>query len=439
MVARRVYFCGALALVFGAGWLHAVRLAPERYELIGSTALPWWIVFALAWLGISYAFGLPELAVSRLGAAGRGLAATVAAFAVIATFQSVLATPLLPRSASMILGLTLPVWTVVGWNLAGDARSRAAARDRVVLVVERSEDAKALADEDPALAERPWTLVGTVLVDEIADDDQELLLVERTRDAGATIVVLDSVAQNHESTVDQAAQLHREGVRVRTLSLFYEQWLGKLSLAELVKVSLLFDVGELHRARYVRVRRVIDVAFALLGLVALLPVGAVVAVLNQAWNRGPLLFRQARVGRNGEPFEILKFRSMAPGGDATRWTDPADARITPFGQVLRRTHLDELPQVINILRGDLSLVGPRPEQPHYVDQLRTSIGFYDVRHLIQPGLTGWAQTKQGYANGEDDTHEKLQYDVYYLRHQGLALDARIIWRTVRGVLGGDGR
>ena len=121
------------------------------------------------------------------------------------------------------------------------------------------------------------------------------------------------------------------------------------------------------------------------------------------------------------------------------WTVAGDNRITPLGHLLRRSHLDELPQVLNIFTGDLSLVGPRPEQPQYVAELSEKIAFYDVRHIVRPGLTGWAQVKQGYASDENDAFEKLQYDFYYLRRQGISLDARIIRRTIRGVLRGDGR
>ncbi len=130
---------------------------------------------------------------------------------------------------------------------------------------------------------------------------------------------------------------------------------------------------------------------------------------------------------------------MVPSDGESEWTAEGDSRITPLGRFLRRTHLDELAQVINIVRGDLSLVGPRPEQPRYVAELSDKIAFYDVRHIVRPGLTGWAQVKQGYAAGHDDAFEKLQYDFYYLRRQGVALDARIIRRTIEGVLRGDGR
>jgi lipopolysaccharide/colanic/teichoic acid biosynthesis glycosyltransferase len=130
---------------------------------------------------------------------------------------------------------------------------------------------------------------------------------------------------------------------------------------------------------------------------------------------------------------------MSPDGRISEWTAEDDPRITPFGRWLRRTHLDELPQAVNILRGDLSIVGPRPEQPRYVEELIEKIPFYNLRHLVRPGLTGWAQVKYPYGASQADALEKLQYEFYYLRHQGLALDARILLRTIRHVVGRAGR
>jgi lipopolysaccharide/colanic/teichoic acid biosynthesis glycosyltransferase len=258
--------------------------------------------------------------------------------------------------------------------------------------------------------------------------------------ARASVVVLAGPAREDESVVAQVASLHEGGVRVRTLSLFYEQWLGKLPLTELERVSLMFDVGEVHRARYARLKRMVDVPLALAGCLALLVAMPVVAVANLFGNRGPLLFRQERVGKDGRTFSILKFRTMRDLADqAGTWTERDDPRITPVGRLLRTTHLDELPQVLNILRGDLAVVGPRPEQLRYVEELREKLPFYDLRHLVHPGLTGWAQVKYGYAGDEGDALEKLQYEFFYLRHQGLALDLRVIGRTVRSVMGGRGR
>jgi lipopolysaccharide/colanic/teichoic acid biosynthesis glycosyltransferase len=223
------------------------------------------------------------------------------------------------------------------------------------------------------------------------------------------------------------------------LSLFYEQWLGKLPISELERVSLLFDIAELHRPAYVRVKRLLDLVVALAGGVVLLTAIPLVAIANRIGNRGELFYRQERVGRLNERFMMLKFRTMRTDlGAATVWTSEQDPRITRFGSIMRRTHLDELPQVWNILRGDLSIVGPRPEQPIYVTELSAKLPFYNVRHLAKPGLTGWAQVKYGYAGSESDALQKLQYEFFYLRRQSIALDIRIIGRTVRAIFGSSG-
>lgn len=452
VVARPFYNVCTTVLIGAAALLHAWHLAPVRYEFLGSARSVWWGVFALAQLCLGYALGLPELPQSRIGAAVRGLIATVLAFAVIAVFQTLLATPLLPRSSSAILGLILPVWTVFAWNLSRDATAWAATRDRVFLVVERYEDYESFCQDLAEVPESPATLVGVAMLDDVRRAGTTGVVKHQAADVGATIIVLDAASQAHGPVVEQAAALHRSGLRVRTLSLFYEEWIGKLPHSELARVSLLFDIGELHRAQYVRAKRVLDLAFAAVGLVALVPVAVAVAVANPFLNRGPLFYCQRRIGRDGREFVIYKLRTMAPGsgdvdqevdssvgGSDRTWTATGDARVTPLGRAMRRTHVDELPQVLNIFRGDLSLVGPRPEQPHYVEELSKKIAFYDVRHIVRPGLTGWAQVKQGYASDEDDAFEKLQYDFYYLRRQGFSLDARIIRRTIRGVFRGDGR
>ena len=449
LLARPMYSIGAAGLIFGIGLLHRWYLAPDDYIFFGWGERGWWwAVYALAQLTISYAVGLPDLAESRAGAALRGLAATVAAFLVISGFQAVLATPLLPRSSSGLLIFILPVWAVVAWNLTTDAAARAETRDRVFLVVDRPEDAQNVELDLAESPEAPANLVGVVLLDEIRAAGTARYLEQRAIEADASILVLDAASQSVPSVVDQAAELHRTGVRVRTLSLFYEEWVGKLPHAELARVSLLFDIGELHRIRYVRAKRAVDLMFAAAGLVVLVPLMAAALLINPLLNPGSLIYRQPRVGRDGEEFVIYKLRTMVDGKadhrdsnspEPSAWTTTDDPRITAFGGVLRRTHLDELPQVLNILRGDLSLVGPRPEQPGYVAELSDKIAFYDVRHIVRPGLTGWAQIKQGYAADEADAFEKLQYDFYYLRRQGFGLDAKIIRRTIRRVTRGAGR
>ncbi len=436
--ARLIFVAGTAATIYGAAFLHARVLAPEPYPLLGDNRLWWWTLVMVASLVVGYATGLPELPQSRWGAAVRGVVAIASTLLLIAAAQSMMATPLLPRSAMLLTTLVLPLWSVLAWNISIDTNDWAAARDRVFLVIENEDDLHLVTEDLARSPEHPATVAGWMALSEL-EGDRSPRLVQAVVDSDSTVLVLDAAAQSSARVIEQAAHLHEQGVRIRSLALFYEEWMGKLPHRELARISLLFDIGEIHRLHYVRAKRVVDVLFGLVGSVALVPVIALVAALNVRFNRGPLFYSQPRIGRGGREFTIHKLRTMEPHDGPSDWTTHGDSRITPLGSLLRRSHIDELPQVLNILRGDLALVGPRPEQPRYVEELRGKIAFYDVRHLVRPGLTGWAQVKQGYTADEHDAHEKLQYDFYYLRRQGLSLDARIIWRTVRGVVGADGR
>jgi lipopolysaccharide/colanic/teichoic acid biosynthesis glycosyltransferase len=200
----------------------------------------------------------------------------------------------------------------------------------------------------------------------------------------------------------------------------------------------MFDIQEIHAPRYARIKRLVDIVAGMAGLVLLIVAIPVVAIADAIGNRGPLFFTQERVGKGGRPFAIFKFRTMV-GEPTGEWTDINDPRVSVVGRWMRRAHIDELPQSVNLIRGTISLVGPRPEQPRYVDELRDKIPFYDVRHLVNPGITGWAQVKFVYGSSVEDALQKLQYEFFYMRHQGPVLDLRILARTVRSVLRLHGR
>ncbi len=436
-LARAVLVAGTVGTVLGFSKGHALR---NGYDYTASSRFWWSLAYITLLVLAAYGAGLPDLARSRRSALAAAVGSTATAAVGISLAQLLAGSALLPRF--VILGspaVLVPVYVLCS-ALSRDGHAYDRERDRVVAVAGPDEAAH-LADDLDVGPERPAVLV-TVLHPAAAGSERpgHRPLVDAAAAARATAVVLDRAAQADESIVAQAASLHEDGVRVRTLSLFYDEWLGKLPLSELERVALMFDIGELHRARYGRVKRIADVALAVAGSVVLLAVLPLVVVGNAAANRGPLFFRQPRVGKRGWDFEIVKFRTMRVGPPgASSWTTADDPRITRFGAWLRRTHLDELPQVVNVLRGDLSVVGPRPEQPHYVAELSAKIPFYALRHLVRPGLTGWAQVKYPYGSSEGDALEKLQYEFYYLRHQGLALDLRILGRTIRSIVGRGGR
>ena len=391
----------------------------------------------ILWLG-AYSFGLPELPrVFRQGAAAAIGAALVGALG-FASVQSAFGVQLLPRFVLIVGAAAVVPWLSALSVASMRSQARRIEGDRILLVAAEASAAQLIAELESMPT--PVPIAGFIEPDAARSDSGGAPLLEKADNAAATVVVLDRQAQVDQSIVDQVALLHERGVRVRTLSLFYEQWLLRLPVSELERVSLMFDIGEIHRARYGRRKRLADMAVASALLPVLVALVPVVAAVNVVANPGTLFFRQERVGKNGDVFEILKFRTMRGAGrGAGPWTTDADDRIPSFGALLRRTHVDEIPQVLNILRGDLSIVGPRPEQPHYVAELSTKLPFYDLRHLVNPGLTGWAQIHQSYAASEGDALEKLQYEFWYLRNQSMAMDLRIVARTIRTIVRGGGR
>jgi lipopolysaccharide/colanic/teichoic acid biosynthesis glycosyltransferase len=437
-LARLLLHLGIVGTVVGLSKLHAARIG--GYDYTDTSRFGWSIAYMALLALAAYGLGLPDVPRTRGGAWLTALASTLVAALAMSVVQLVAGGAVLPRFVVFGAACILPPWYVICCKLAAHGRRHQRRLDQVVFVGGPAE-AAALGAELELAPERPASLVGSL---EVADagPGSGRALVELAAAEGATVVVLDRDAQVDESIVAQAAALHVQGVRIRTLSLFYEEWLAKLPLSELERVSLMFDIGEVHRSRYLRVRRLFDVAVAVPGVLLLALLLPVVLVANVVGNRGPVFYRQARVGKGGQLFEILKLRTMwaaADGDQPSEWTSEDDPRITPVGRLLRRTHVDELPQVVNILRGDLAVVGPRPEQPRYVEELSEKLPFYDLRHLVRPGLTGWAQVKYGYAGDETDALQKLQYEFFYLRHQRLSFDVRIVGRTLRSVLGLDGR
>ena len=230
------------------------------------------------------------------------------------------------------------------------------------------------------------------------------------------------------------------GIRVRSLADLYEELTGRLLLDQLGHTWLLgLPMRSQTSHLYAALKRALDVIVAIPALILLgviiVPLSAIIKL-----DGGPVLHRQVRVGKNGRPFTVVKLRTMRERpGEPTTWTEAGDRRVTLVGRLIRRLHLDELPQAWAVLRGQMSLIGPRPEQPQYVDRLRSEIDFYNTRLTVRPGLTGWAQVNSGYGSNVDDARVKLSYDLYYVKHQSLSLDLIILARTVMAVLSLSGR
>ncbi len=230
-------------------------------------------------------------------------------------------------------------------------------------------------------------------------------------------------------------------VNIEEGASFYERVTGRVSLNMIRPSWLIFS----SRGRQARIsgiaRNVVHRLVALIGGVLSLPIALVTALFIKLDSTGPVLYRQERVGKNGAPFTVVKFRSMRTDAEKAGpvWASEQDDRTTRVGRIIRKLRIDEIPQFWNIIRGEMDFVGPRPERPHFVSQLAQEIPYYQQRHLIAPGLTGWAQIKYPYGASIEDARQKLQYDLYYIKNQSLVLDAIILFETIKIIVFGRGR
>jgi len=267
-------------------------------------------------------------------------------------------------------------------------------------------------------------------------------LDEVVRREGIDRIIVAMGERRGQLPTNELLQLSLAGtVNIEEGASFYERVTGRVSLDMIRPSWLIFS----SRGRQTRIsgitRNIVHRIVALVGALFSLPIAIVTAMLIKLDSRGPILYKQERVGKNGGAFTVMKFRSMRTDAEKAGpvWAAEDDDRTTRVGKIIRKLRIDEIPQFWNILRGDMDFVGPRPERPHFVSQLAEEIPFYEQRHLIAPGLTGWAQIKYPYGASIEDARQKLQYDLYYIKNQSLMLDAIILFETVKIILFGRGR
>lgn len=255
-------------------------------------------------------------------------------------------------------------------------------------------------------------------------------------------IVLTQEIELTDALTKRLMELRLHGVRVYDFSDFYECLWHKVPVMHLSSGWFVFSRGFdlLHNPIGMRVKRVLDIMFAALALVAALPLMLVVGIAIRLESPGPAVYRQERKGENGRIFVLYKLRSMYtdPQASQSRWTVKNDPRITRVGRFIRLFRLDELPQLVNVIRGDMSFIGPRPEARELTELYEGEIPFYDLRYLVRPGITGWAQVMYPYGSSVEDAREKLQYDLFYIKNYSLLLDLAILLKTIRVVLWGRG-
>jgi len=231
--------------------------------------------------------------------------------------------------------------------------------------------------------------------------------------------------------------LRMQGVKIEEATTWLEKISGKIEVENLSPSWLVFGEGFRRSTAFIMVRRVVSIIISLIGLICALPLFPFIVLAIRLDSEGPVFYTQTRVGKAGRTFKVVKFRTMRQDAEAAngpQWADNNDPRVTRIGRFLRFSRLDEIPQLWCVLKGDMAFVGPRPERPEFIEQLSREIPYYGVRHMVRPGITGWAQVKYKYGSTVEDAREKLQYDLYYIKHVSIGLDLLIMFQTIKTVL-----
>jgi len=436
-------FAGEVCLIFGSVALSAlVQNTPDLTANVWKIALVTLICQLCLYYNDFYDLTLVhsnrELIVRLLQAAG-------AASIVLAALYFV-APSMMIGNGIFVSALFVFLVAILGWRLAFNHVTGSLRLEERVLFVGTGETAKKVArqildqhdfayrivgfiDDDPArVGER---IVNPAIVG--TPDDIERLVAQHHVDR----IVVGLSDRRGKLPVEELLRAKMAGIRVEDATTTYERVTGKILIDDLRPSWLIFSDG-FRVSRVSRLmKRTIDLTLALAMALIALPLIVLTALLVWIDDGRPVLYRQERVGENGRTFVLSKFRSMrtdAEQGGTPIWAKDGDDRITRVGRFIRMTRLDELPQLWNVVRGDMSFVGPRPERPFFVEQLSRAIPFYQQRHAVKPGLTGWAQVKYRYGSSLEDAMEKLRYDLYYIKHLSVVFDLTIVFDTVKVVL-----
>jgi exopolysaccharide biosynthesis polyprenyl glycosylphosphotransferase len=436
---RKLLLAAGDAVLVAAALVGAFNLHSGPIQHAG-LSVPWTGAATVTglWLAVALMVDAYDL---RAAVSVRGIfraVATAVALTTVVLLVVFFAVPYGVTRPTILLWIPLAAFAVLCWRLVyRRVFARAIFAGRILLLA------------DAATRERVWPeldaqMAGLYRLVGVADPDDPGAggrLASAAANREVDVVVLGAHEAMPDSLFASLVECYDRGLLVRSLADLYEELSGRMLVDNLGQAWLLSLQQRSETSRlYAMVKRATDVLAGLVGVLLLVAVLPVVFVAVKLDDGGPVFHRQWRMGQYGRQFEILKLRSMRMrSAGELRWTEESDSRITRVGGVLRRLHLDELPQTWNILRGDMSLVGPRPEQPHYVDELRQGIPYYNTRLSVRPGLTGWAQVNFGYGGGVDGARVKLSYDLYYIKRQSVALDMLIIARTVFAVATLKGR
>ncbi len=426
--------CFLLATVFALGQDAFIVLNYEHgwVEIAGVTLLT---------LTLSYYFDLyePQLVSTRLDVYFRVL--LVLAFDCFIVSAAIYFFPELGISRYVpVLGFAMLTAALMLWRRAYDWIVWLKAFRERVYVLGSGDHARLIVD---LLRTRPDVGMEVVDWEDIQLDQAHrkeywvthLLRLAQTKPTiNRVIIAMDG--QRGELPVQELLDLRFHGVVIEEVGTLRERLSGKIPLDGLRPSRFLFSEGFRIKPSQQLARQIVSTIAAAIGLTLFLPFFPIVVLIIRASSKGPIFFKQTRVGIGGRHFDVYKFRSMRTDAEAAgaKWATKDDPRVYGFGRIMRKTRIDEIPQLWNVLRGDMGFVGPRPERPEFVPWLAEQLPFYNLRHLIRPGLTGWAQVRYGYGATLAEAREKLEYDLYYVKHMSLGLDLLIMFETIKIIL-----
>jgi len=405
-----------------------VRYGKINSYLINAHIGPFSAVFVL-WLIIFYIVGLYDIRSLKKGyeifqqllvAISVGTAIAVTMFYLISSFH------ISPKTSLAMFAVFFGI-IESGWRYLFKTWSPTSKKN--VLIIGSGKDVEGL---EKFMFENPQIGYKVSFQIQETQDAKSEMIRDVIKKENINTVVIDHKAASASNLFDELYRYMADGVEIVTLAAAYEAILKKLPVSEVRDFSLVTEMSRSRRI-YEAVKKPLEFLIALVLFVMLVIPMALIYVLIRLTSQGVGIYKQTRVGKNEKEFVLYKFRTMKANAEdnGPEWSLTQDSRVTAVGRLLRYTHLDELPQLWNILKGDISFVGPRPERPEFVKNLKEKIPYYEIRHMIKPGITGWAQVNFKYSSSIEDAMEKLQFDLFYIKNRSITLDALIILKTIK--------
>ncbi|TSC79501.1 MAG: Glycosyl transferase [Parcubacteria group bacterium Gr01-1014_29] len=448
--------CGdAIALYIALGITLLIRYQTHLAEPWEIHKLPFAVIFAV-WLLIFFIAGLYQESVwnaDRMVKERILRTITAAGITAVILFYLIPAFVITPKT-NLLIHIALSVGLIIGWRMLASYILRNTSKTSV-LFFGISEEVVSLARtlmQNLHLGYRVVTLVETEGSNTISPPGITILpftnaISDMLKKENVSLVVTSKDIHSNKTFVRMLYNALPLGIRFIDFPTFYETMTGKIPVSLISEVWFLENVSEREKRIFETIKRSYDIVFSFFIGISALFFAPLIALAIKLETRGPVLIHQRRIGKNGVPFTLYKFRSMivsGPNGLAeeignAQWAQEHDIRITRVGSFLRKTRFDELPQLINIFNGEMSFIGPRPERPEFIEMLKSELPFYDIRHLVRPGLSGWAQINFPYGASVEDAMQKLQYDLYYIKNRSIALDLNIALKTIWVILSREGR